>query len=535
MRLLSGIVLAVGLASATHAATVIVSPTGTDAGTGALASPLSLPAALTKIAPGDTILMRGGIYAYAVQITIDSANAGNAGKRKCLFAYPNERPVLDFSSQPYGKTSAVSNPRGLQLDGSYWHLRNLEVMGSADNGIYVSGNDNIVESCWLHRNRDTGLQLGRRASTQAAIGQWPSRNLILNCESWDNYDTAPNGGENADGFAAKLTSGVGNVFRGCIAHHNIDDGWDLFTKVETGAIGAVTIDQCIAHHNGTLTTGYVNPAGDKNGFKLGGSDMANPHYVARSVAYANGKNGFTWNSNPGVIQMVNNLAFDNSLSDGNFKFGQSGTPSAGIFYNNVSHWTGGVGYTDKRDGVNDVDSSNCFWDKSKTPKSRCSRGKLVEATDFVNDLAKFTAGTLAPRRLADSIPDFSVFGLTATSDLVNAGTLPPDSSHPGSAIVYVGKPDLGAWERAAGAVRIATAQRSAFGFRIEARTLAVTLPRPGLLEIKILDLKGRTVATPEQAWGSDQVRIALPPLASGSWLVRGRFNGESFARTVSIP
>jgi len=535
MRLFTGLLLALGLVSTARAATVIVSPTGTDAAAGTLASPLSLAAALTRIAPGDTILLRGGIYSYAVQITLDSANNGAAGKRKCLFAYPGERPVLDFSSQPYGKTSAVSNPRGLQVDGSYWHLRNLEVMGSADNGIYVSGNDNIVESCWIHRNRDTGLQLGRRNATLSAIGQWPSRNLVLNCESWDNYDTAPNGGENADGFAAKLTTGEGNVFRGCISHHNIDDGWDLFTKPETGVIGAVILDQCIAHHNGTLTTGYANPAGDKNGFKLGGSDIANPHYVSRSVAYANGKNGFTWNSNPGAIRLVNNLAFDNSLDDGNFKFGQSGTPSAATFYNNLSFWTGGVGYTDKHDGVTDVDSSNCFWDKSRTPKSRCSRGKLVEAADFASDLTKYVDGTLVPRRLADSVPDLSVFGLTASSDLLDAGTVPPDSAHPGSVIAYSGKPDLGAWERTAGAVGIAAAPRPSLGFRMEARVLAVTLPRPGLLEIEVLDLEGRTVASPAQAWGASQVRIGLPPLASGRWLLRGRFNGEGFARILPIP
>ena len=40
--------------------------------------------------------------------------------------------------------------------------------------------------------------------------------------------------EDADGFAAKLTTGEGNVFDGCIAAYNADDGWDLFAKAATG-------------------------------------------------------------------------------------------------------------------------------------------------------------------------------------------------------------------------------------------------------------------------------------------------------------
>ncbi|MEN9352717.1 MAG: hypothetical protein RL318_42 [Fibrobacterota bacterium] len=535
MRLLTGLFLGLGAFSTAQAATMIVAANGSDAAAGTVAAPLSLGAALKKVAAGDTILMRGGVYAFSAQITIDSLNAGAPGKRKCLFAYAGERPVLDFSSQPYGKTSDVSNPRGLQVDGNYWHIKGLEVMGSADNGIYVSGNDNIVESCWLHRNRDTGLQLGRRNSTLAEIALWPSRNLILNCEAWDNFDTLPNAGENADGFAVKLTTGVGNVFRGCIAHHNIDDGWDLFTKVETGAIGPVTIDQCVAHHNGTLTTGFVNPKGDKNGFKLGGTDIANQHFVSRSVAYGNGKNGFTWNSNPGAIQMVNNLAFDNSLSDGNYKFGQSSAPSAAVFYNNVSAWSAGVGYTDKRDGVTDVDSSNCLWDKSKTPKSRCGRGRLVDMTDFVSNLAQYSEGLLKPRRLADSTVDLSVFGLSMTSELANAGTVPPDAAHPGIAITYVGLPDLGAYERP-GVVGLRPAGTlSRLNLRMDGRTLQAQLPRAGLLELEILDAQGRVVATPAQEWGADRVSFALPPLRSGMWLVRGRFNGESFAKALAVP
>lgn len=44
---------------------------------------------------------------------------------------------------------------------------------------------------------------------------------MLNCTSYGNADR---GYEDADGFAAKITVGDGNVFDGCIAYNNADDG-----------------------------------------------------------------------------------------------------------------------------------------------------------------------------------------------------------------------------------------------------------------------------------------------------------------------
>jgi len=63
--------------------------------------------------------------------------------------------------------------------------------------------------------------------------------------------------EDADGFAAKLTCGEGNVFRNCIAINNCDDGWDLYTKKETGAIGVVTLENCQAIGNGYDVNGKI--------------------------------------------------------------------------------------------------------------------------------------------------------------------------------------------------------------------------------------------------------------------------------------
>ncbi len=415
---------------------LVAAPDGKDSAPGTLDQPTTLTAALTRVTAGHTIFLRGGSYAFAVQITIARDNGGSNGNLKQLVAYASERPVLDFSSQPYG---TGSNPRGLQINGNFWRVAGIEVKGSADNGIYVAGNNNVIEGCVTHGNRDTGLQLGRASSDLASMTDWPSNNLILNCESYDNYDAPPGGGENADGFAAKLTVGPGNVFRGCVSHNNIDDGWDLYTKTDTGPIGPVTIDQCIAYANGSLTDGTTNENGDRNGFKLGGDDIAVAHVVTRSVAFKNGKNGFTWNSNPGAIRLSNTLAFDNA--EGNFKFGDNSTSTAAVFTNNVSFWTATSGaQSDKAIGT-DAGSSNAWWDKSKSQPSVNAKGLIVTSQDFANSLAnpKVT-------RNADGSLNFSIFGLASGSDLLNAGKLPDGALPFDAASYYVGTPDLGAVE-----------------------------------------------------------------------------------------
>jgi hypothetical protein len=119
-------------------------------------------------------------------------------------------------------------------------------------------------------------------------------------------------------FAAKLTTGTGNVFRYSVSHNNIDDGWDLCTKTDTGAIGPVTIEYSLSYGNGTLTDGTQNPNGDRNGYKLGGDGIAVNHIVRHDVAYKNGHHGFTYNSNPGTMNISNNASIDNT--ERNFAF-----------------------------------------------------------------------------------------------------------------------------------------------------------------------------------------------------------------------
>jgi pectate lyase/fibronectin type 3 domain-containing protein len=379
---------------------VYAASNGLDRNPGTIDSPTTFESALTKVAPGGTIYLRGGTYSYSTQITIERDNSGTPSAKKHIFAFGNERPVLDFSSQPYDASNVGNNARGLQINGSYWYVKGLEVKGSADNGIYIAGHYNRIENTETHHNGDTGLQIGRYAST-APPSEWPSYNEIVNGYSHNNFDR--DNGEDADGFAAKLTVGPGNVFDGCIASYNVDDGWDLYTKTDTGPIGAVTIRSSIAYNNGQTSDGNTTTNSDGNGFKLGGEKIAVDHIVINSVAFNNKKHGFTFNSNPGSITMINNTSYNNGQS--NFAF-DLGTHQ---FTNNLSYKGSS---SDKTSGT-DIDSTNVWW---KNNKSTSAKGLLASDADFVS---------LTPlvSRHSDGSPNMGNFlRLSETSDIKGAGT-----------------------------------------------------------------------------------------------------------------
>lgn len=338
---------------------VYVSNNGSAGASGTYSSPKSLEGAISSAKAGQTIYMLPGTYSYSTQITIPVGTNGTSSARIKLMPYNNGSVTLNFSSQPYGNPD--TNARGIQLDANYWHIYGIRVYGAADNGIYISGNNNIIEMCVLEANRDTGLQLSRRNSSLTSISGWPSNNLIKNCTSFNSYDPAT--GENADGFAAKLTCGEGNVFDGCIAYNNVDDGWDLFAKTDTGAIGSVTLKNCVAFRNGATSSGVFTANSDGNGFKLGGTSIAVAHKVENCIAFENKNHGFTDNSNPGPITLKNCTSFNNSLADGNksnFDFARSDA-SNNNFTNIITFSTKPVS-SDKYKGT----ATNCsFYNSSK--------------------------------------------------------------------------------------------------------------------------------------------------------------------------
>ena len=382
-------------------AQIFVSTSGADNNPGTLDLPLkTIPAAVTLAQAGDTIFVRGGVYTLSATITINKN--GTEINKYYLLAYQNERPVLDFTTQPFG-----SSQRGINLYGSYWYVKGIDIYGAGDNGMFIRGSFNIVENCSFYENRDTGLQLGNGASY----------NNVINCDSYFNAD--PSQG-NADGFAAKLDVGTGTYFYGCRAWQNSDDGWDGYLRGADNITTVVENSWCFM--NGYLKDGTVS-TGNGNGYKMGGGDnansanLANDFTIKKSLAFDNRVKGYDQNNNRGSMTLHNCTAYRNGINysiSGFINSGEVASITNCATLGSVGSLAGHV-----------VQQTNSWLPPFN-----------VTAADFVS---LDTTGVRAPRSADGSLPIINFINLAEGSQLINAGT---DIGLP-----FVGSaPDIGAFE-----------------------------------------------------------------------------------------
>ena len=301
---------------------IYVAPNGSLSGDGSRNNPLTLEMALDLVGYGGKVVMLDGTYnltnEYLGNLSIDSSYSGMyGGKYKSLVADEGANPVIDLEKK-YA---------GFSVDADYWHFKGFTVANSKNNsnGFVLGGKHCVIENCTFVNNGDTGMQISRVNSDDNDVYAWPSYNLIKSCESYNNCDPSEN---NADGFAAKLTVGYGNVFEDCISHHNVDDGWDLYTKIESGAIGPVVLENCIAYRNGykldeaTGTDSKYTVSPEGNGFKMGGESIYVEHMLKDCVAFGNLASGVNSNNNPAMI-IRNVVAYNNEANNFNLKSGST--------------------------------------------------------------------------------------------------------------------------------------------------------------------------------------------------------------------
>jgi hypothetical protein len=356
--------------------------------------------AIAGASPGDMIYVRSGTYSFSSPVRM-SAN-GQDGNMISFLVYPgDERPVFDFSSMP-----EASSNRGVILSGDYWHIKGIEIYKAGDNGMHISGSNNLIEYCAFYENADSGLQ----------IGNGGANNTVLNCDSYFNADSSL---ENADGFAAKLDCGTGNTFIGCRAWNNLDDGWDGYLRGTDNI--TTTYENCWALRNGYLKDGSRGQ-GDGNGFKTGGSDdktLKHNAILHHCIAAGNAVDGFDHNSNRGSITIHNASAHGNGS---NINFG-SGNAAGDLEIRNTLSFGGNS--SDRFEADVTVISNNSWQD-----------GLSASPDDFMSidmDLL------LSPRSADGSLPGIDYLYLKSTSDLIDKGI---DVGLPfnGSA------PDIGAFE-----------------------------------------------------------------------------------------
>jgi hypothetical protein len=423
------VVTLAGQSSAAAGATYYVAPTGNDSAAGTQAAPwATIARAQTAVRAGDTVYLRGGTYAYTKAnsacadqtarvdaVTLNKSGASGTPIR--YWAFPGERPIFDFS-----RVADNCRIKGFDVTGSWIHLRGLEITGVKQNntlnaeswGVWISGSNNTFDELNVHHIMGTGLFVNGGGG-----------NLVLNSDSHDNYDanSSDGPGENADGFGAHyMRAGTAsNVFRGCRAWWNADDGFDLID-----AYSPVTIETSWAWLNG-YRPGTTSSAGNGNGFKAGGyggdyDAAAVKHTVRFSVAFNNKAAGFYANHHPVANDFFNNTSYGNH-PDYNM-LGVDANNNAvgrGNLRNNVAY-TGTL--TSNMSGTN---SSSNSWDLGIT----LSNSQFQSVS---------TSGWDGPRRSDGSLPVLAHLRPTANSVLIDRGV--------NVGLPFTGTaPDLGAFEK----------------------------------------------------------------------------------------
>lgn len=306
--------------------TYYIAPNGSDTDSGTVTSPfLTVQHAQSVAIPGDIIYIRGGNYVMQESQIVKDDNlydylayldkSGNSTNRIQYLAYPGENPVFDCSAvKPAGRRITA-----FFVKGNYITIKGITVIGvqvtitdhTQSECFRNEGSYNIYEGLTMHDNKANGFYLTRGGN-----------NLILNCDAYNNWDDVSENklGGNVDGFGChpnKQGLGyTGNVFRGCRAWYNSDDGFDCINAFE-----AITYENCWSFYNGYSTA--MKSLGDGNGFKGGGfgvTDFSNipaviPRHTFRFCLSVNNKSsGFYANHHLGGNNWYNNTAYKNATN-----------------------------------------------------------------------------------------------------------------------------------------------------------------------------------------------------------------------------
>jgi hypothetical protein len=483
-----------------------VATNGSDTNPGTIDQPFkTITKAISVAVPGDTIYVRGGSYPLTATISISASKSGaDTSKRYFLLAYPNERPLLDFSNIASGR-------KGISLNANYWYIRGLEVKGAGDNGLEINGGShNIIEFCSFFENRDSGVQLSNGASN----------NRIINCDSYYNAD--PPDYADADGFAPKLTVGSGNYFYGCRAWGNCDDGWDGYLRGANNV--TTTLENCWTWGNGYLKDGTdPGPQANGNGFKMGGGDNGNSeqlmhHFILKNcLAFGNKVKGFDQNNNVGSMTLLNCTGYNNK--DANYRIQRMLNPGQTVIVKNCVSFNGSVQL-----GNFAVQETNSWYSPF-----------VVTVEDF---LSLDPASASALRQLDGSLPKIEFMHLAAGSDLIDAGV---DLGMP-----FKGKaPDLGAFESDF-ATAVETAEFIPAEFRLyqnypnpfnPATTIKFVLPKSSFATLKIFNLAGQEIATLVDGFeivGEHEAKWQPQDLPSGIYFYRLQADDLSETRKLIL-
>jgi parallel beta-helix repeat protein len=247
---LVGTVLAPGIARA-QGPTYVVAPYGRDDGRGDVHDPWrTIDAAVARLQPGDTLLVRGGEYSspYGLHGPVDILHKrGTAAHPIRIAAYPGERPVRRGTAWQVFRV----------YQSSYVTIEGFEVVGTAlgdhapTNGVEITESHHIVvRNNLIH---DVG---GGGVASMRSDHVWVDGNQIWGTAKWSSWQTsAISFFQSVDSNSGPGLFGLHNLAVNNIIHHN--------ETLVPGPEGIITDGNCIIvdsnrAHGYTGGTGILN-------------------------------------------------------------------------------------------------------------------------------------------------------------------------------------------------------------------------------------------------------------------------------------
>lgn len=521
--------------SVSFAADFYLAPDGNDSNTGTISSPVeSIKRAQQLAKSGDKVYIRGGLYSmredqiaeyYSIWAYVTKLDKSGIS----YIAYQNEKPVFDYQNIKPANYRITA----FYINGNNIHIKGIEVIGvqvtitahTQSECFEIQGSNNTLENISMHHNMAIGVYILRG-----------SNNLILNCDAYENWDSVSQGGTggNVDGFGCHVRNGdTGNVFRGCRAWFNSDDGFDLINSGEP-----VLIENCWAFYNG-YSTGFI-PRGDGTGFKAGGygkggtayNDVVNRYApipmntIQFCIAVRNRLRGFYSNHHLNGNKWYNNTAFKNPV---NYNMLNCKALNPTDFATDVPGWghimANNLGAGASQKELSDIDKLQCtlnnnYFDLPVT----------ISADDFIS----FDDTLLmAPRKADGSLPDTDFFKLAPGSDLIDAGFdigFPFNGSAPDlgySESAYLGVNDLKVFNEFSNYPNPFSNETN----------LVFNLEQASKVNISVFCLMGvKVFEMPEQNYSAGKNTISLKrnKLSSGNYLVIIKSSDGQNSKMITI-
>lgn len=481
------------------AATLWAAPAGISTAAGTQTAPLDLKTGLSRLVPGDSLLLASGTYAVpyvaAAKNTLTLSAKGTQAA-PIVVRCPTGRAVIDFG---FPEGTFVQDSYGFLMSGSWWSLERLDVTRAGYQGTYVTGSYNTFDNCRFYSNRNSGVEVNKGGSYTT----------LRNVDSYNNYDPKKTGSM-ADGFAIKQTMGPGNKLIGCRAWNNSDDGYDTYDSPEF-----VTFDSCWAFRNGwyhgDVNSSLNNTTMNGNGFKVGGLARVQKNVLKNCVAVGNKARGFDQNSNTGGVTILNSTSYKNGTQ--NYSF--AATLAAGeknVFTNNISLATGSA------DQIANATSTTNTWNSIS-----------VAASDFQS---VDTALVIPARKDDGSIPTNAFLRLKTGSKLIDAGTA--------TGLAYQGgKPDLGAFESNVGGTTGLGGKASGslrFGQEAAGLRARFELDQAASVRLRLFAADGALLSEREQSLPAGAQSLLLPIPVSGIAVAVLERDGRPWSRqTIAQP